>query len=77
MVAGGLLGIIGFFVIPIIGLLIGFLAGVYGAERRRRPHAQAWRSTLAAARASGLALLVELAGALVAASVWLVGALTV
>ena len=77
MVIGGLAGIVGFFVIPVIGLFIGFLAGVYAAERRRRPHEQAWRSTVAAVRASGLALLVELAGALLAATTWLVGALTV
>jgi uncharacterized protein YqgC (DUF456 family) len=77
MVIGGLSAIVGFFVIPVIGLLIGFLAGVYVAERRRRPHQQAWRSTFAAIRASGLALLVELAGALLAASAWLIGALTI
>lgn len=75
MLAGGLLGIVGFFVIPVLGLLIGFIGGIYLAERRRlRARAAARASTRAAVRASGLALLVELAGALLAAATWLVGA---
>ena len=77
MVVAGLAGIVGFFVIPVLGLVIGFVAGIYATERRRRPHAEAWHSTLAALRASGLALLVELAGVLLAAATWLVGAITV
>jgi len=76
MVVAGLAGIVGFFVVPVVGLFLGFVAGLYAVERRRKPHADAWRSTVAALRASGLALLVELAGALVAAAVWLVGAVT-
>jgi len=76
MLVGGVCGILGFFVIPVVGLVIGFLAGVYLAERRRhRQHRAAWRATLAAVRASGLALLVELAGALLAGTAWLVAAL--
>ncbi|MBA2456350.1 MAG: DUF456 domain-containing protein [Nocardioidaceae bacterium] len=75
MVAGGLCAVVGFFVIPLVGLVIGFVAGVYIVERRRlRGHAVAWRSALAALRAGGLALLIELAGALLAAVVWLIGA---
>ena len=34
---GGALGVVGFFVIPVVGLLIGFVLGVYLAELRRRP----------------------------------------
>ncbi len=68
---GGLAGIIGFFVVPVVGLLLGFLAAVYVAERvRLGQHAAARRSTAVAVRATGLAMLVELAGALLAASVW-------
>lgn len=75
MLTGGLVGIVGFFVIPVLGLFLGFIGGIYVAERRRlRTHAAARRSTMAALRASGLALLVELAGALFAAAAWLVGA---
>lgn len=74
MLVGGVVGIVGFFVIPVLGLLFGFVGGIYVAERRRLgARAAAWRSTRAALRASGLALLVELAGALLAAAAWLVG----
>ncbi len=75
MLAGGLLGIVGFFVIPVLGLFLGFIGGIYIAERRRlRARTAARESTRAALRASGLALLVELTGALLAAATWLVGA---
>ena len=74
MLAGALLGIVGFFVIPVVGLVIGFVVGVYLAEwSRLRDGAQAWRATVAALKASGFALLIELAGALLAASVWVTG----
>src|SRR3981189_133278 len=36
LVAGAVLGIIGFFVIPVVGLVIGFVLGVYFAELARR-----------------------------------------
>jgi uncharacterized protein len=74
MLAGALLGIVGFFVIPVVGLVIGFVVGVYLAEwQRLRDGAKAWRATIAALKASGLALLIELAGALLAAAVWVAG----
>lgn len=74
MLAGALLGIVGFFVIPVVGLVIGFVVGVYAAEwQRLRDGAKAWRATVAALKASGLALLIELAGALLAATVWIAG----
>ena len=78
LVAGALAGIVGFFVIPVAGLVIGFVVAVYAAERHRlgsRP--AAWSSTRTALRAVGLSLLIELGGALVAAAVWLLGVLFV
>ncbi len=74
---GGLLGIIGFFVVPVVGLVLGFVLGVYLSELQRVGHDQAWPSTVAAVKAAGLSILVELAAALAAAGVWLVAALTV
>ncbi|MEE2034758.1 DUF456 domain-containing protein [Rhodococcus chondri] len=72
LVVGGLLGIIGFFVVPVIGLLLGFLLGMYLSEaQRHRTHSGAWRSTVQATKAVGLSILVELFGALVAAGLWL------
>lgn len=73
---GGLLGIVGFFVVPVLGLVLGFVLGVYLAETQRVGRDLAWPSTRAAVKAVGLAVLVELAAALLAAGVWLVGALT-
>ena len=70
-------GAIGFFVIPVVGMLVGFPLGVYVAEATRRnwDTGAAWRATLVALRATGLSILVELAGALVAAGAWVVGLL--
>jgi uncharacterized protein len=72
IVVGGLLGLVGFFVIPVVGLVVGFIGGVYLSERQRLGgHEEAWRATLVAARAAGAAILIELAGTLVAALTWL------
>jgi uncharacterized protein len=74
LVAGGLLGIIGFFVIPVLGLVIGFVLGIYLAElSRRRDQRVAWRSTVHALKGVALSVGVELAGGLLATVVWLVG----
>jgi uncharacterized protein YqgC (DUF456 family) len=35
MVTGALLGIVGFFVVPVVGLVIGFVASIYVAEFSR------------------------------------------
>ncbi len=76
LLAGALLGIVGFFVIPVAGLIVGFVLGVYAAERRRLGSRQSARSaTRAAVRAVGLSILIELGGALLAATAWLVGVL--
>jgi uncharacterized protein len=72
IVAGGVLGVIGFFVIPVVGLVIGFVAGIYAAEHQRlRGRGEARQATKAAMRAVGLAILIELTGALAAAGAWL------
>lgn len=73
--AGALLGLVGFFVIPVVGLFIGFVAGVYLAESRRLGRDRAWPSTKHALKAVGLSLLIELSAALLAASVWFVAAI--
>jgi uncharacterized protein YqgC (DUF456 family) len=76
IVWGGLLGIVGFFVIPVVGLVVGFLLGVFLAELRRlREPRPAWAATLTALAATGITILVELAGALVATGAWVVGLL--
>ncbi|HEX6485361.1 MAG TPA: DUF456 domain-containing protein, partial [Nocardioidaceae bacterium] len=67
---GGLLGIVGFFVIPVIGLVIGFVLGVYLSEVRRVGRHLAWPSTVAAMKAVGLSIFVELVAGFLAAGVW-------
>ena len=76
MALGTLLGVIGFFVVPVAGLVIGFVLGVYLAERARlREHSPAWTSTLAALRAAGWSMVIELMTGLVIALTWLAGVL--
>lgn len=73
LVWGGAAAVVGFFVVPVVGLVVGFVLGVYAAEHRRVGPRAAWPSTTAALRAVGLALLVELAAALAAVATWAVG----
>lgn len=76
LVAGGVLGIVGFFVVPVVGLFVGFPLGVYAAERLRLPrHDEAMASTRRALGAVGLSIVIELAGGLLAAGVWLTAVL--
>jgi uncharacterized protein YqgC (DUF456 family) len=76
LLAGGVLGIIGFFVIPVVGLIIGFVFGVFLAELALRRNSRvAWASTVHAIKGVALSVGVELAGALLATMVWVVGVL--
>ena len=76
LVFAGLAGIVGFFVIPVIGLLLFFPLGLFAAEywRLRDPGA-ARASALVGLKATGLGMLTELGLALAAAAVWLVAVL--
>ena len=71
IMVGGVVGIVGFFVIPVIGMFIGFIAGVYAAEHLRLHSWPAARqSTWVAMKATGFSMLIELAAALLAITVW-------
>ena len=60
----------GFFVIPIVGVAVGGVAGVYAGELRRAgDRAAAWRTTRATLTGFGVAALVQLAVALAMAAV--------
>lgn len=77
LAAGAVLGVVGFFVIPVAGLLIGFVAGVYLAElAQRRDQRRAWASTVHAVKGVALSVGVELVAALAATAVWVAGVLT-
>lgn len=72
--AGAVLGIVGFFVVPVLGLLLGFVVGVYLAELLyRRDQRVAWASTVHAIKGVALSVGVEFTGSLLAAIVWVVG----
>ncbi|GAA1325292.1 DUF456 domain-containing protein [Pseudonocardia xinjiangensis] len=72
--AGAVLGVVGFFVIPVVGLLLGFVLGVYLAELARlRDNQQAWPSTRQALSAVGWSVVIELATGLLATAVWIGG----
>lgn len=73
--AGAVLGIVGFFVVPVVGLPLGFVLGVYLAELHRLGARRAWPSTVQSLRAVGLSILIELAAALLASLAWVVGVL--
>ena len=77
ILAGLILAVAGFFLIPVIGFFVGFPVGIYLAEwRRLREHASAWRSTVAAVRAMGLSLVIELSATVLAAGAWLAAVLS-
>ncbi len=71
LLLGGGLAIIGFFVIPVIGGPLGFVLGVYLAERRRLGHEAAWPATMSSVRAVALSIGIELAVGLLIAGIWL------
>lgn len=77
-VAGAALGAVGFFVIPVVGALLGFVLGVYLAERvKTGSHAATWSSTKHALTAIGLSMVIELVTGLAIAGTWVVGVITV
>jgi uncharacterized protein YqgC (DUF456 family) len=73
LVAGGVVGIVGFFVVPVVGLPLGFVLGVYLSEWRRLGHRDAWPATVHTLKAVGLGILIELGFGILAAVTWAVG----
>jgi len=71
LVIGGAVGVVGFFVLPLVGLPLGFVAGVYLAERvRLGEHATARAATVQAIKAVGVSILIELAAGLLVGTGW-------
>lgn len=74
LLIGALAGVVGFFVIPVAGLPIGFVAGVALAELARLgTWSLAWPSAKHALRAAALSYGIELTAAITMALVWAVG----
>lgn len=67
--AGG--AVLGFFLIPVVGLVIGFVAGVFLAEAGRlRTFTDAWPTTVQAMKSAGWSVLIEFGSCLIAAGIW-------
>jgi uncharacterized protein YqgC (DUF456 family) len=76
LVVGAILGVIGFFVIPVLGMAIGFVLGVFVSEYAALHNGgRAWESTKHAIKGVALAMGVELTAALLAAVTWAVAVL--
>lgn len=73
LLLGAVGAIVGFFVIPVVGLPLGFVLGIYGAEVQRVGETEARRTTVAALKAVGLSILIELTAGLLAAVALVVG----
>ncbi|WP_423447448.1 DUF456 domain-containing protein [Kocuria sp. KSNUG] len=74
----GVLGaVVGMFVIPVVGLFVGFLVGLLLSETvRNRNLNTALASSWVAAKAMGVGILLELTCALLASLTFIVGAIT-
>ncbi len=76
LLAGAVGAVIGFFVIPVIGLVIGGVAGIFLAELARLGDAgRAMSATWAALVGIGIGILVELTAGLAMVLTWVVGLL--
>lgn len=75
LVIGGILGLIGFFVVPVVGLILGFILGVFLTEvAQKRSFAEAVPATRSALYAAGLSMLIDLAATIVAGGIILAAA---
>lgn len=73
---GAIGAVVGFFVIPVVGLVIGGVGAVFLAELNRLGDAgSAWRSTRAVLVGIGFGVLIELTAGLLAILVWVAGVL--
>ena len=76
--AGALLAVVGFFVVPVVGAFLGFPLGIYLAERiKLGTHAGAWSSTRQALKAIGLSMGIELLTGLAIAGTWVFAVTTI
>lgn len=70
--AGGIAAIVGFFVVPVVGGILGYVGAVYGAERLRLgSRAAGWTSLRSVMRATGYSVLAELSCCLLVVGAWL------
>ncbi|MDQ1618231.1 MAG: uncharacterized protein QOE19_800 [Actinomycetota bacterium] len=76
LLVGAVAAVVGFFVIPVIGFVVGGIGAIFLLELARLGSAAAaWRSTRAVLVAVGVGVLVELAAALAMVAIWLAAVL--
>ncbi|HET6152012.1 MAG TPA: DUF456 domain-containing protein [Marmoricola sp.] len=75
LLVGAVLGVLGFFAIPAIGLPLGFALGIYLAEARRLGQAEAGAATIAALRAVLHGVAIEHGFGVLASLTWAMGAI--
>ena len=76
LVFGAIVGLVGFFTVPIVGLPLGGITGVLVAEyRRTRGWGAAWRSTKGVIVGFGIGALLEMGAGMAMILCWLVWAL--
>jgi len=73
VVNAGAFAVPGFFLVPVLGAVLGFVGFLYVSERIRLGggHRAAWAATRTAMRAVGTSVLVELLACLLVAGTWL------
>lgn len=73
LLIGGVFAVVGFFVVPVIGLILGFVAGLYLAEYSRlRDPRLAWDSSWTAIKAAGIGMIIEFSAAMLALGTFVV-----
>ena len=71
---GGIFGLVGFFVLPVVGAPIGFLIGIYLMNFLNSKNSeQAWQLTLKTTVAFGWAMIIQSICAVLVGLTWLVG----
>lgn len=71
LLIGAVGAVAGFFVIPVVGLVVGFIGGVFVAEAiRLRTFKDAWPTTMQAMKSAGWSVLIEFGSCVLAAAVW-------
>jgi uncharacterized protein YqgC (DUF456 family) len=74
LVVGAVGGLVGFFVIPFLGLFVGFIAGIWVATIvRNGTWRNSWPDTRTALKAAGASVLIETASVIIAAGIWTAG----
>ncbi|WP_462417388.1 DUF456 domain-containing protein [Kytococcus sp. Marseille-QA3725] len=72
LLAGVAAGIVGFFVIPVVGLFVGFVAGIFLAQTLQGPAGSLtpWQATVMALKAVGTNILIELLAGMLIVGTW-------